>query len=367
MPLKLFAAVLVTFLVFSSCERQETLEDGFAKAADSEKWEFIWVPDMKCRDNSATGIGVRLKANSKKLLIYLEGGGGCFNTLTCAANPSAFGAVNFEGWKLSGLQSGIFTKGNEDNPFKDWNWVYVPYCTGDVHSGSNYGAYIDDLYKDQKMAGFDNMRLALDALKNHFNGQVDEVFLTGSSAGGYGALFNANQVIEAFPNATTTVLDDSGPVHLDQQVQPDCLDQLWDGIFNMQIPTDFATYTSGQQPTEVKAMYEYLSTKHPNVQFGLISALEDLVIREFYGYGKDNCASSTVVPAPVSASAYKNSLLYLRDSVFSQHTNWKTFYVNDASHTFNLLPGILKKEVNGTTFLDWINALRNRTATHVSE
>jgi hypothetical protein len=39
--------------------------------------------------------------------------------------------------------------------------------------------------------------------------------------------------------------------------------------------------------------------------------------------------------------------------------------VDDASHTFNLLPGTMQKEVNGVQFGTWINALRDRTATHV--
>ena len=73
------------------------------------------------------------------------------------------------------------------------------------------------------------------------------------------------------------------------------------------------------------------------------------------------------VPAPVPAANYRNALISLRDDVFSQHTNWKTYYVNDASHTFNLIPGMFTKEVGGVRLVDWINDLRDGTATHVSD
>jgi len=169
------------------------------------------------------------------------------------------------------------------------------------------------------------------------------VFLTGSNAGGFGTLINANQVIEAFPDTKATVLDDSEPVLIDQNVQPDCLDNLWQDIFQAHIPDDFEDYTSNQYTTPMKSIYEYLSNKHPNVQFGLISALEDIVIREFFGYGTDDCKEATIIPAPLPAADYKNALVYLRDVVFANHSNWKTFYVDDASHTFNLLPGVMKK------------------------
>ncbi|MGH1335306.1 MAG: pectin acetylesterase-family hydrolase [Aureispira sp.] len=360
-----FLLLLLLCLFVLSCQKETTVQEEFEIAAEKEKWHYIPIPGMICRDNSNTGIGVRLKEASKKAIIYLEGGGGCFNTVTCAANPSSYGKIAFDSWKTAGLQFGIFDKNSTLNPFKDWNFVYIPYCTGDVHSGTTYSAHVNSVYTDQKMVGHSNIDLALEELTAHFGTQINEVFLTGSSAGGYGTLINANQVIEAFPGIKITVLDDSGPVLMDQAVQPDCLDNLWEDVFQTHFPTDFDTYTTGQYSTPMKSIYEYLSNKHPNVQFGLIAALEDIVIREFYGYGKNNCAASTVVPAPLPAADYKNALIYLRETVFARHTNWKTFYVNDASHTFNLLPGTMKKEVNGVQFGTWINTLRNRNATHV--
>lgn len=360
-------ALLLVGLSLLSCQKDQVVQNKLEKAAEKGTWQFIPIPGMVCRDNSGTGIGVRLKKSSSKVIIYLEGGGGCFNALTCAANPSSFNNIAFASWKTVGLQFGIFDKASTRNPFRDWNFIYVPYCTGDVHSGTNYSAQASLLHGDQKMVGYKNIELALEALKTYFGGSLDEVFFTGSSAGGYGVLMNASQVIDAFPNAKATVLDDSGPVLVDQKAQPDCLDNQWATIFQPHIPSDFAAYTPQPQSTNMKSIYDYLANKYPNVQFGLISALEDIVIREFYGYGTNECPATTVVPAPVPAADYRDALIHLRDVVMAPHSNWKTFYVSDASHTFNLLPGTMMREVNGTTFGDWLNALRDRTATHIHD
>ena len=37
--------------------------------------------------------------------------------------------------------SGIFDLADPRNAVRDWSMVFVPYCTGDVHSGSNTARY----------------------------------------------------------------------------------------------------------------------------------------------------------------------------------------------------------------------------------
>jgi hypothetical protein len=33
--------------------------------------------------------------------------------------------------------TGLLDRNNPKNPVHDWSMVFVPYCKGDVHSGSN--------------------------------------------------------------------------------------------------------------------------------------------------------------------------------------------------------------------------------------
>jgi len=356
--------LVLVFGVSLSCKKYQTVQEQLAEAATVDKWQYIPVPGMLCRNGSGTGIGAKLNKKSTKLLIYLAGGGSCFNDPTCIANLNTFGSLSFEGWKRAGLQLGIFDQGAVLNPFKGWNCIYIPYCTGDVHSGTNRNAEVSFFYRNQRMIGYNNISLVLEELKTYYGNSLDEVLLTGSSAGGFGTLINADQFIKTFPTAKATVLDDSGPILIDEKVQPSCLDRRLEGVFKVNIPDDFDEYTSGKYQTDMKSIYEYLGNKYPDVQFGLVSALEDIVIREFYGYGANNCAN-TPIPTRVPAADYKAALYQLRDSVLSQYPNWSTCYFNEMTHTYSMIPGVFNRRVGSMRYRDWLNSLRDRSAVHV--
>ena len=82
------------------------------------------------------GYGVILNPNSKKLLIFLDGGGACFNPLTCSKNRDHFSEEDFLE-RVASDPSLLINRSSDQNQFKDWNLVFVPYATGDVHSGTN--------------------------------------------------------------------------------------------------------------------------------------------------------------------------------------------------------------------------------------
>jgi hypothetical protein len=104
-----------------------TPDTGGAIDAPDKTWQRIEVPESICRDGSPGAFFVNLNRASKKVMIDLEGGGGCYDAQTCAGNPSA--AVQSPG------VDGVFDRGNPQNPVADWSFVYVPYCSGDQHMG----------------------------------------------------------------------------------------------------------------------------------------------------------------------------------------------------------------------------------------
>ncbi len=355
------------FLSFFSCS-DLTVEESFAKAEeeDNRKWYYIHVPDMNCRDGSCTGIGFRANTRSDKLLIYLEGGGACFNNPTCIANPSNFKKIQFAAWKNSIGQLGIFNESNDNNPFKDWNMVYIPYCTGDIHGGTNDKADIG-IRKKQKMLGYANVTAVLEELVGYFGEErFEEVFLTGTSAGGYGTLMNAGQVADYFVQSKLTVLNDSGPVLLNQDAQPDCLDEHWETTFDLKVPDDYNDFITGDYGTNLKAIYEYLARKYPDVDFGLAVYTKDLVIREFYGYGDDDCEKLSGFPGPLDGDVFKDALFHVRENVLFDFDNWGSYYINGSSHTLNVFNKSFNNlEVDGHSFKDWVNDLREGNARHV--
>jgi len=152
---------------------------------------------------------------SNNLLIYFQGGGACWHENNCINNPT-YSTSQFErifmlnDAFLSGM--GILDGTRAANPFKDWNIVYIPYCTGDLHWGAkdkDYGG--GNIIRHR---GFVNFMFVLDWIKENFDtdgpDQPDKIFVTGISAGAYGAILNFPYIRDSFSDSSMYVLADAG-------------------------------------------------------------------------------------------------------------------------------------------------------------
>jgi hypothetical protein len=101
-------------------------------------WKRI-VPggDCQCADGSEFNFWVR-EANPAKVVFYLGGGGACFSAETCAPERDLY-KTTVEDDPTE--QGGMFHLDDGRNPFVDYSFVYVPYCTGDVHVGDTTTEY----------------------------------------------------------------------------------------------------------------------------------------------------------------------------------------------------------------------------------
>ena len=165
------------------------------------------------------------KGKSRNLAIYFEGGGACWDNNTCSAPlvglppevPQFFVPQVPPGTNPAAMD-GIFKTDNPTNPVRDWDMVYIPYCTGDIHIGSATKTYTSvgnpaiGLPAGMPMAiqhrGFDNFMVVLQWARKNFQG-VNKVLVAGSSAGGYGATANSPWVARAFPSAQMYVVADA--------------------------------------------------------------------------------------------------------------------------------------------------------------
>ena len=158
-----------------------------------------------------------------KLVMYYQGGGACWDTNTCITfgvfdqdvNPSGSDNPN-------NTTTGFGDLTNPNNPFKDWNIVFVAYCTGDIHFGDALPNYSGNTIRHR---GWHNARIAEKFAREHFVAP-DELFVTGSSAGAYGAFFNAPLHIDVWPSAASlacspTPATASSPRTSSQQRVPD--------------------------------------------------------------------------------------------------------------------------------------------------
>lgn len=294
-------------------------------------WQWVPVDGAICRDGSATGIGINVNPGSKQLMIYLEGGGACFNSLTCEANPSKFGMSDFT-TRLGGTAGaqGVFNRTDTANAMADWNFVYVPFCTGDLHAGDNRNATVPGVNGKQQFVGFQNVTRDLARIVPTFPG-LTKVLLTGISAGGFGAALNYDQTAKAFGSVPVYELDDSGPP-MDDPYLASCLqsEQAMRWGLDKTVLAECGTDCPDPSNYAVDATI-HIVKKYPKIPFGLIDDTGDSIIAFFYGFGANNCAS-TAIPTALSASTYTMGLLDSRMKL-AAYPNTAGFIFQGTDHT----------------------------------
>jgi hypothetical protein len=331
--------------------------------ADDGEWTWVDFPEALCRDGSSTGIGVRY-GSGDGLVIYFEGGGACFNGATCALNPSNYGAGNFNGFAGGGGNQNFFSTDAGMNPVGDWSFVYVPYCTGDVHAGAKPDGTLPDVGGTQQFVGYLNVGHFLDRVVPTFLPEVQHVVVAGQSAGGFGAAFNYDRIADAFPELPVTLLDDSGPPLGDEVMAP-CLQQQWRDAWNLDdsMPADCAE-CFGADGGGIIHLATYLGEKHTGQRLALISSLADNTIRFFFGFGANDC--NTLFP-DTPADEFEAGLYELRDNhLQAPEGAWGTFYIDSSQHTWLGSSGYFNQTVDGVKMIDWVADLIAGNTAHVS-
>ena len=191
-----------------------TLTPGAPITAPTETWTFVPAAGAKCANGTATGMAVNLTKRSERLLIYLQGGGACWEAAACAAGTAThiadtMGAKAVLAEAQAPNLTLLFDRNDQQNPFRDASFVYIPYCTGDLHAGTAPFTYNWFGPKAVHHVGARNIDAYLSRLAPTF-GEADRVWLTGTSAGGYGATLNWWRVQKALPWARVDVVNDSG-------------------------------------------------------------------------------------------------------------------------------------------------------------
>lgn len=191
----------------------------FAPGTD---WQWVPIEGSRCIDGKQTGVYVRSGTKAvTRLGIYLDGGGACFNAITCGTCSTG----SHPGTPGSG---GIFAAEDARNPLRDYAWVHVPYCTGDVHAGNTTKRVASG---DRHFHGLANIKLMLQHAYASFP-NVTDLVLTGESAGGFGAFVNFPTVRNRWPSARAVLIDDSGPV-IDDADLAVCLQAKFRSTWNL--------------------------------------------------------------------------------------------------------------------------------------
>lgn len=314
-------------------------------------WQYFEIPGTKCIDGTPAGFSVNANPSSTKLVVFLEGGGACFN--------AQCDSLHTWGPNMPATNAGIFDRTNNANPVRDWNWVYIPYCSGDVYAGQN-----ETMLGGQQryFYGYSNITAFLERIVPTFT--VDQVLLTGLSAGGFGSSINYPQTQRAFGSTPVVLIDDSGPP-MSTDVYPPCLQELWKDVWRLDRTVLAECGTNCSDAGQFSEDYfAHIRTTFPNMRGGLFSTMSDQTIRSFAGFGWTDgynmCGTSTVA---VPAATYQAGLTEIRTNVGTG--GFGTFYVTGTSHTRLRVSSFYTTMVNGTTLPQWITNTLNGTSAHI--
>lgn len=171
------------------------------------KWYVVDVDDAVSSDGSKWQ-GYFRKGSENKVVLYFYGGGFSVNDFTAARsmdveggfyNPRLNTGLNVMTYAIK--EWGIGNSA-EENIFRDWTFIGVPYCNGDFHSGTSEKEYtaLDGSTKNIYYNGYTNYQRLITEIFNYIDDSPEQLLVTGSSAGGFGAAILADNAIELFNN-----------------------------------------------------------------------------------------------------------------------------------------------------------------------
>ena len=171
------------------------------------------TPDDAIASDGSEWHGIFRKGSENKVVVYFFGGGVSITGETSEGGTDFF-ATTMVGQDFV-AQGGIGSTIDE-NPFKDWTFIVIPYASGDFHAGT--GEYHYEENGKEKVVyhnGYNNYTSYMNIVKEYIE-EPDTLLITGFSAGGFATSLLADDVIEHFPEAENiTVCVDSSLILYD--------------------------------------------------------------------------------------------------------------------------------------------------------
>jgi hypothetical protein len=363
---KIVIPIILSFLAPAAQAADNQVRQAASLAgAEAHPGSWVWIPreDVICRDGSTSGIGVRLIPDSTAVMIYLQGGGACYDAKSCKQNSDApiagesFPRNKFDRWVATLGNQGVFNTRNATNPVARWNHVYVSYCTGDLHGGDRDNARVPGLAKGQQFVGHRNLHNILKLVAPYFK-NAEDVALVGASAGGFGVLINYPQVVEAFNGRSVAALVDSAPIIPESTIKTACFQRKVIDTFDLQLP-DACPECAEPANGGLLNLYTFLSATYPRGRFAFASADADLAGVVLYNDESRACGG-----VGVNIFNYRFSLYALRDRYIGHE--WATFLPGGLQHTMTQSDALfLNRKYRGVSAAEWLARINSPAPSHV--
>jgi len=282
--------VYIALLPLAACAANGPFKSENPTRDVYEDWVEIAPADTVCSDGSQYKFWVNFSNTSDNLVVVFEPGGACWDYPSCSGAAGVRGAANTMGiddnhWQLAPFISPFVNPSYQDSPTTTWNYVYVPYCTGDVHTGNVDMTYTDDatgtqlLFRHQGHADVESVTQWIDANFTH----VPKMLVTGCSAGGVGALVNYHFLRNGIQAVKKSYLiDDSGPIFPDPSYST-MLHQKIRSAWNLDSLTPLQP--GGYDPNDMGTVNTALADEFPHDRLALTFFQRDYIYSD-YSYAR---------------------------------------------------------------------------------
>lgn len=282
----------------------------------------------------------------QRLMIYLQGGGACWNGENCDLlnSPTYDPIINGADHPSNG--DGVLAMLNPANPVLDYSVVAVPYCTADLHLGSESVTYQSSASNLPSRTftinhwGARNVSYVLDWTYRHVR-DPEVVFVAGSSAGAIGASFWASQIAAHWPNARVVHLGDAAGGYRVAGVGP--LLQPAGALDVLRSDDAFATIDAATFGFE--EIYVLAAQARPNLMMAQFNFSEDATQLAFL--------RELGHPATQLTPLLAANLAEIR----AGDPEFRSYTAAGDTHTILLRPAFYTLAVSGVAIRDWVNEL----------
>lgn len=263
-------------------KRYQKVDDYKGKTKIDHLYKF-YPEGAICSDGSQYHALFR-KGKEKKLLIVLDGGGFIFDKVS-AAYPSGDeyveGTLSFydaycKPSKNAYARLSMFHEKCKQSPFHGWTLLYVPYASGDFHSGTGDFTYTDTEGNEKVFHAHGNINLhkSIDFIKQ-FCPEPEKLVVLGCSAGGFGTAFVGNDILDCFKDCKDcTCIVDGAAFDLDYK---ECAETLW------QVPESIGAAIRSNNIVADGLEYLYRQQKD-RVKIGYVISIKDFALTRFQNY-----------------------------------------------------------------------------------
>ena len=290
-----------------------------------------------CIAGTSFSAFTRKGKSEKKLLIFEQGGGACWQDFyNCN--------ILSEDQEPPGPRQGIFDFDNKDNPFRKYSILYMPYCDGSVFTGDN--DVVDPNFPFGLVRyhrGLRNQSAAMDVAKEVFP-KAKRITVAGSSAGGVGAAgFTPFLVRFLYGNKTKlTVFNDAGPVTVNPDALGDIAARAADWQFDQFYPASCTDCDGQGDATEI---IKWRLDNDSTIREAFYETDSDFTNRFFLGLLGNQPKFRDIV---VSGHGALND---------AHPKRYKRFIVaNDGSHTAMQVPLFYSQTADGVLLNEWTSS-----------